>query len=110
MCKFRQILTELSARDTAIFLFSDDNEKISRDFKQNLVHALILRRSGLGLLMGRNVMFYSEGKRQGCQVVSVPDFDYKVLGLNPTGWIQNLVYDCTMLPCMEHLIIILLSS
>ena len=25
MCKFHQILTELSARDTPIFLFPDDN-------------------------------------------------------------------------------------
>ena len=34
MGTFRQIFTELSARDTPIFSFPDDNEQITRDFHQ----------------------------------------------------------------------------
>ena len=44
MGKFRQILTELSARETHVFSCPDDN------LSKYLVHAL--RRSGFGLLMG----------------------------------------------------------
>ena len=51
MCKLRQILTELPARDTPIFSFPDDNLCKCQGILTNLVHALILRKSGLGLLM-----------------------------------------------------------
>ena len=47
MGKFLQILTELSARDTPIFSFPDDNLRNNR-FSPNLMYALILQRSGLG--------------------------------------------------------------
>ena len=55
------ILTELSARDTSIFLFLDDNlSKCQWIFTKlhTFVCALILWRSGSGLLMGK---FYLPG-------------------------------------------------
>ena len=48
-----QILTELSARDMPIFSFLDDNLCKCQGIFTNLVHALILRRSGVGLLMDK---------------------------------------------------------
>ena len=51
MGKFRQILLELSAQDTPIFSFPDSNLSKCEGILTNLVHALILKRSGLGLLM-----------------------------------------------------------
>ena len=54
MGKFLQILTKLSAGDTHIFSFPDDNlSKNSNGFLPNLVCALILWRSTLVLLMGK---------------------------------------------------------
>ena len=57
MGKFRQFLTELSARDTPIFSFPDYNLSKYKGFSPNLVFALILWRSGLGLLMGTFCQF-----------------------------------------------------
>ena len=54
MGKFLQILTELSARDMSIFSFLDDNlSKRQWIFHQTWCGALILWRSGFGLLMGK---------------------------------------------------------
>ena len=53
MGKFCQILMELPDRDMPIFLFPDDNLSEHHGFSPNLVCALILWRSGLGLLMGK---------------------------------------------------------
>ena len=53
MGKFHQILTELSARDTHIFSFPDVNLSKCQGILTNLVHALIVRRFSLGLLMGK---------------------------------------------------------
>ena len=60
MGKFRQILTVLSARDTLIFSFSDDNLSKCQGILINLAHVLILRRSGLGLLMGKSHQILTE--------------------------------------------------
>ena len=51
--KFRQILTELSARDTPIYSFPDDNLSKHQWIFTKLGMALILWISGLGLLMGK---------------------------------------------------------
>ena len=59
MGKFRQILAELSAQDTPIFSFPDDNLSISQCLSPNLVCALILWNSGLGLLMGKFYQFFT---------------------------------------------------
>ena len=48
MGKFRRSTTQLSARDTPIFSFPDDNMSKC----QGILTKLILRRSGLGLLIG----------------------------------------------------------
>ena len=48
--KFRQTSTELSARDTPIFLFPDNN--MSGDLT-NLVHVLILRSPWFGIANGQ---------------------------------------------------------
>ena len=60
MDKFGQIFTELSAQDTPLFLFQDDNLVIINGFSPNLVCALILLKSGLGLLMGKFRQILSE--------------------------------------------------
>ena len=49
--KFHQLLTELSARDTSVFSFLDDNFTNINGFSPNLVCALTLWTSVLGLLM-----------------------------------------------------------
>ena len=51
--QIRQILTELSARDTPIFSFPDDNLTKHLWISTKLGIALILWRPGLGLLMGK---------------------------------------------------------
>ena len=52
--KFRQVLTQLSACYTSVFSFLDDNFLVNiNGFSPNLVYALILWRSALGLLMGK---------------------------------------------------------
>ena len=53
MGKFYQILTELSVQDTPVFWFSDDSLSKCQRILTKLVRTLILRRSGLGLLMGK---------------------------------------------------------
>ena len=60
MGKFRQIFTELSARDTPMFSFPDDNLVNNKGFSSNLLYALTLRRSGLGLLMGKFRQIFTE--------------------------------------------------
>ena len=63
MGKFRQIFTELSARDTPIFSFLDDN----------LLYALTFRRPGLELLMGKFRQFFTELSAQDTPVFSFSD-------------------------------------
>ena len=53
MGKFSQILTELSARDTPLFSFPDDNLCKCQGILTKLGTELILRRPGLGLLTAR---------------------------------------------------------
>ena len=60
MGKFRQIFTELPARDTPIFSFTDDNLVNNKGFSSNLLYALTLRSSGLGLLMGKFRQIFTE--------------------------------------------------
>ena len=60
MGKFRQIFTELSARDTPIFSFPDDHLVNNKGFSSNLLSALTLRRSGLGLRMGKFRQIFTE--------------------------------------------------
>ena len=68
MGKFRQFLTELSARDTPIFSFPDYN----LGFSPNLLYALTLRRSGLGLLMGKFRQFFTELSARDTPIFSFP--------------------------------------
>ena len=53
MCKFRKFLTELSARHSSVFLFSDDNMSKYQSVYTKLDIALILWLSGLVLQMGK---------------------------------------------------------
>ena len=71
MGKFRQIFTELSARDTPIFSFPDDN--LSKGFKPNLLYALTLRRSVLELLMGKFRQIFTELSARDTPIFSFPD-------------------------------------
>ena len=52
MGKFRQILMELSTRDMPIILFPDDNLCKCQGILTKLVHALLSKRSDLGLRIG----------------------------------------------------------
>ena len=60
MSKFRQILMKLSARDISIFSFRIITWVNINGFSPNLVCALILWRSGLGLLMGKFCQILTE--------------------------------------------------
>ena len=60
MGKFHQSFAELSAGDTPIFLFPDDSLVNNKEFSLNLLYALTLRRSGLGLLMGKFRQIFTE--------------------------------------------------
>ena len=55
MGKFRQFLTELSSCNMSVFSFPDN---YINGFLPNLVCALILWRSGLGLLMSKFCLFF----------------------------------------------------
>ena len=58
MGKYCQFLTELSARDMSVFSFLDKNLIVNfNGFSPNWICALILLRSGLGLLMGKFCQF-----------------------------------------------------
>ena len=57
--KFCQLLTELSAPNTSIFLFPDDNLNVN-GLSQNLVCALRLCKSALGSLIGKLRLFLAE--------------------------------------------------
>ena len=61
--KFCQFFTELSARDTPIFSFPDDN----------LLYALTLKRSGLGLVMGKFRQIFTELSARYTPIFSFPD-------------------------------------
>ena len=58
--QIRQFLTELSAQDTSIFSFPDDNLSKHNGLSANLVCALILWTSGFVLLMGKFRQFLTE--------------------------------------------------
>ena len=60
MGKFRQIFTELSARDTPIFSFPDDNLVNNKGFSSNLLYVLTVRRSGLELLISKFRQIFTE--------------------------------------------------
>ena len=76
MGKFRQIFTELSARDTPTFSFPDDNLVNNNGFSSNLLYALTLRRSGLGLLMGKFRQFFTELSARDTPIFSFPDDNF----------------------------------
>ena len=76
MGKFRQIFTELSARDTPIFSFPDDYLVNNKGFSSNLLYGLTLRRSGLGLLMGKFCQIFTELSAQDTPIFSFLDDNF----------------------------------
>ena len=70
---FRQIFMELSARDTPIFSFPDDNLVNNKGFSSNLLYALTLRRSGLGLLIGKFRQIFTELDARDTSIFSFLD-------------------------------------
>ena len=72
MGKFRQICKELSARDTPIFSLSDDNLSKQKRFSSNMLYALTLRTSGLGLLMGKFRQIFKELSARDTPIFSFP--------------------------------------
>ena len=69
MGKFRQIFT---ARDTPIFSFPGDNLVNNKAFSSFLLYALTLRRSGLGLLMGKFRQIFTELSARDVPIFSFP--------------------------------------
>ena len=76
MGKFRQIFTELSARDTPIFSFPNDNLVNNKGFSSNLLYAFTLRRSDLGLLMGKFHQIFTELCARDTPIFSFPDDNF----------------------------------
>ena len=66
MDKFCQFLIELSAYSRSVFSFPDDNLVNVNAFSPNLVCALTLWRSALGLLMGKFCQFFTELSAATC--------------------------------------------
>ena len=60
MGKFREIFTELSARDTPIFRFRMITLVNNKGFSSNLLYVLTVRRSGLELLIGTFRQIFTE--------------------------------------------------
>ena len=60
MGKFRQISTELPARNMPIFSFLDDNLSKYQGILTELGTCIDIKRSGLGLLMGKFCQFLTE--------------------------------------------------
>ena len=58
--KFSQILTELSARETPIISFPDDNLCKCQGILTKLGTCFDIKRSGLGLLMGKFLQCLTE--------------------------------------------------
>ena len=77
MGKFRQIFMELSARDTPIFSFPDDNLENNKGFSSNLLYAMTLRRSGLGFLMGKFRQIFTELSARDTHIFLFPDDNFK---------------------------------
>ena len=75
MGKFRQFLTELSAQYTPIFSFPDDNLSKHQWIFTNLACALILWRSGLGLLMANFRQVLTELSARDKPIFSFPDYN-----------------------------------
>ena len=76
MGEFRQIFTELSARDTPIFSFLDDNLVNNKGFSSILLYALTLRRSALGLIMGKFHLIFTELSARDTLIFSFPDDNF----------------------------------
>ena len=73
MGKFRHFLTELSAHDTSVFSFLDDNLSKYQWIFTKLVCTLILWRSGLGLLMAKFHQMLTELSTRDMSLFSFPD-------------------------------------
>ena len=73
MGKFRQIFTELSARDTPIFSFPGDNFSNNKGFSPNLLYVLTVRRSGLELLIGKFRQIFTELSARDTSIFSFLD-------------------------------------
>ena len=75
MAKFRQFLTELSARDMPIFSFPDNLSKHQWIFTK-LGMCIDIVDSGLGLLMGKFRQFLTELPARDTPIFSFPDFNF----------------------------------
>ena len=73
MGKFRQILTELSARDTPIFSFPDDNLSKHQWIFTKLGMCIDIMKSGLGLLIGKFRPILTELSARDMPIFSFPD-------------------------------------
>ena len=76
MGKFRQILTELSARESLYFHFRTIISVNNKGFSPNLLYALTLRTSGFGLLMGKFRQIFMELSAQDTPIFSFPDDNF----------------------------------
>ena len=69
------ILTEFSPRHAHIFCFRMITSVNVNGFSPNLVSALILWRSGMGLLLGKFRQFLTEVSARDTPIFSFPDYN-----------------------------------
>ena len=74
MGKFRKFLTEISARDTPIFSFPDDNLSKHQWIFTELGMCIDILEICLGLLMGKFRQFLTELSAQDTPIFSFPDY------------------------------------
>ena len=72
MGQFRQIFTELSAQDTLIFSFPDNNFKY-KGILTKLAICIDIKRSGLELLMGKFRQIFTELAARDTPIFSFSD-------------------------------------
>ena len=75
MGKFRQIFTELSARDMLMFSFPDDNLSKEQGILTKLAICIDIWRYGLGLLMDKFRQIFTELSAQDTPIFSFPDLN-----------------------------------
>ena len=73
MGKFRQFYTELSAWDTPIFSFPDDNLVNNKRFSSNLLYVLTVMRLGFELLMSKFRQIFTELSARDTSIFSCMD-------------------------------------
>ena len=73
MGKFRQIFTELSARDTPIFSFPDDNLSKEQGILNKLAIYIDIKKIWFGIAIGQNLPIFTELSARDTPIFSFLD-------------------------------------